>query len=541
MHVTGTSRCVPGPAGVSGFHTRNGQAVAGKVFADKLRTMSSIRLVGVLLGSVVACGCSTGGADLGTDGGEVGSSSGTGGVENRGVGGARDVELPSASGAGGAAQNADACTGEPVAVPIESGHALASATYVASALQAGVRPDPSLLRRAEFQAYFAPPAGSTPGGFGRFSVSGDDSAVLEVASVGNVPATTTPVSLIVIVDESSTMHEELPIAADLLSAMFTAPVGGLGSAPGDRLTVIEWRDEVATVVSAEPAGSAKATSAPEVIRARATEQLAGAPSFPALGDAVQAAIDGTLDAAPHVVMLTDGGLAVNDEMRAQVDRWRVVAATSIVELHDVAEGPMPHRRAVMEPFVDGVQVYVGSRGGVAPVFASRLFGDRFGEMFRVRKVVAGTVAGDGFQVVPPQDVLDPNATPGFGPWVGDGGTSFMRPAVTFCGLGLPDVVGVVAIGVDPAATFTARQFGWAPVDPLGTLSEARAARMEVVDRLVDQIGGVCPPDAEAVTKLVTDIDLLRTSTSLSGVDLSEHQTALMEMSQWAVAHKLACK
>jgi hypothetical protein len=464
------------------------------------------------------------------------TSSGTGGDANMGsssgsgVGGV-DREVGEPIGGGAPTQSGDQCRAE-AAVPIETGHPLASATYAASALQAGLRPDPAVLRRADFQAFFAPSAGQTPGAFGRFSASDGAApgAVLEIGSVTASPATPSPVNLVLVIDEHSSMREELSLAAELLDAMSTDPVRGLGAAAGDTLTVLEWRDEVVAMTSVEDAASA--------LRARAKQQLAGAPSFAALGPAVQSAV-AKAEAPSHVVLLTDGAFEIDERVRAELASWRTFAATSVVELHAVTAGPLPYRGPLLEAFEGGGQLYVGTVGGETPAFASSLFGARFGELFRVRQESKGYVVGTGFSIA---EALPSDGAATFGPWTGDGGAVFMRPDVEFCGGPVPASVAVsAAVGAEPEASFTALPFGTVFTAPAATLSEARAARMELVDRLVDHLGGTCPPDAQALTALLAELDVQLGGQALTGTDLDEHLAAVSEIRGWVDNLKTVCK
>jgi len=473
----------------------------------------------------------------GDGGGNLGSSTGTG------------AQGP----ADGEGLTSDATCAPDAIVALPAGHRMASALYAISALEAGIPPDPALLRRDDFQRYFAPPPGSTPGSYGRFTANGISTdgmpqALLEAGVVSAAPATPTPVHLIAVVDESSSMREEIALAADLVEQM-TLP-GALGSAKDDRLTVIEWTDQpVALLTNASAKDGVFDTTAPVAdLRKRATGQLAGAPSFEQLRAVVGDAIDAS-EATPHVVVLTDGGFDLDTTAIATLEGWSARGAiASVVELHGLAEisdDAMPYHPELGAAFSGGLDLFIGARAGLVPTDEAVVFHDSFAQLFRpsTQRAVA-SLAAPGFRF----EAFDAAGTPGDGSvrvaWIGDGGFTPVRASMIACSDAFPDkaVVEAGAGEGDPdRAAFTAFRLDVPPPDPQ-SLSEARTLRMSFVDRLVSVLESKCDlSQASPYALLVADLDTTMQANGLDGDALAEHQVIVGRMQHWLGLYPSACQ
>jgi hypothetical protein len=486
-----------------------------------------------------------------TEAGEPGTSGGDDGTSSSGSAG-------SPEGAGVAestdAQNGPQGCGPAAAVALAESHRLGSALYAISALDAGVLPKPTLLRRDDFQAYFAPPPGSAAGAFGRFfpggTTDGAPQALLETSLFTAPPATPTPVHLVVVIDESSSMREELALAAGVLGEMTRD--GALGASAGDALTVIEWGDEptVSLDLAAPDAdGTFDVAAMVADLESRASTQLAGAPSFDRLervaGDVVDAS-----STASHVVMLTDGGFEIDAHARdAIASLSRRGAIVSLVELHGLAESTddaMPFRPELAATFAGGTHLFLGSRVGVTPSELAPTFHDRFGELFRVRRTDAiGSLYADGFRLVPVEPEPVGAETSGVSTaWIGDGGLVTMRANMVACAGALGPEVAVVAGLLDDASSespFTARAFDAQSPD-LTTAAEARVARSAFVDRLVDLLEAPCDlGDTSPFRALGADVEASFQATTLEAGALAEHQAVLARMKEWLLSYQAVCQ
>lgn len=202
---------------------------------------------------------------------------------------------------------------------------MASAEYARAALASGALPDPTSLALDDFLARFAPPPGDTAavaGGLLASDLSDPLKAQLDVtlfpaASELGVPST----HLVVVVDASQGMFQELPLASKVLR--------GLGTSldeSGDRLSVVRWSAANELVVERSLTPAASADEAAASLESPASQL----PPSADLSTALEMLV-GLVDGGPaHVVLLTDGGSPVEPSTVARLRTGGAVV--SVIQL-----------------------------------------------------------------------------------------------------------------------------------------------------------------------------------------------------------------
>lgn len=346
------------------------------------------RLAYLTLGLLTAA-CSTGEADLGPAG-EGGGSSGYG--AGGGTPEATPAGLADQAGVGDVAPTqAATCPIDPVQfVPR---HRMASATFAVAAAAAGAWPDVdrSQFDAGEFLTYFSLP--SAAGGYGHVG-STDGAGELPVDAFVQTTGAPQPQHLVLVVDTSVSMRNELLLAGGVVEAL----AGTLPQDGGDRFTLIEWgahvgsftpsaagaSGDVHTVAAGDAAGLASAFA--DYAEGLVDAQLGAGGS---LGDA-QGAVAEALKLEPvagHVVLVTDGGVTPDDRTLSAIASWTQLGArVSIVEVRSQASlFGASHHRALLDLLAD-------QGGGITAFVSDATLGDFALEADRLLR--AGRVGGD---------------------------------------------------------------------------------------------------------------------------------------------------
>ncbi len=201
----------------------------------------------------------------------------------------------------------------------------ASAAFAVAALRGGSWPDinRSLLSHDEFLSHFATSYGE-PGPFARMR-TGPNGAVVDLfvdVTPGDFKA---PTHLIAVVDTSVSMRDDLDAAAEVVS-QFGAHLSEAGQS-GDLFSIVTWGSEALPFTMADQTATVvgeQAKSLSDAFRQHAqtlkTEQLPpGAGMEPVVERVEELLLAQTGEAAAAVVIVTDGGVAVDPELLL---RWR---------------------------------------------------------------------------------------------------------------------------------------------------------------------------------------------------------------------------
>lgn len=335
-----------------------------------------------MLGVSALGACSNMGADAGASGGLDDDGPGFGGGSGSSGTGTSDRALAEVPGGGGTmALGAPpyACASDAdwrgwQAAPLPWG-SMASAEYARAALASQALPDRHSLSLEDFLARFAPPPGDTAtvaGGLFSSDLSDPLKAQLDVTvfpARSELPAP--PVHLVVVVDTSQGMSQELAFASKVLR--------GLGTSldeQGDELSVVRWSAASELVVERSSTPAASAELAANSLEASASQLPPSADLSTTLGLLLELGVDATT----HVVLLTDGGSPV--ELSAVARLRALGSVVSIVQLVGA------QRTGDSLPFAGGLLRSVAREGQGAALWlhetysGAGLLSGRFDAVFR---------------------------------------------------------------------------------------------------------------------------------------------------------------
>lgn len=218
---------------------------------------------------------------------------------------------------------------------------LAGAMFAVASLKDGNWPnnvDSSLFALQDFYAYFTieESAQTSTAVHGRLTEVVDPSgntprSVLQLfVTPQNLELSGAPkaVDLVVVVDTSSSMRNDLGIASDVLQHLASQVRAQ------DSFEIVEWGAKAELFVSdaANPADRAEAFAAK--LDALKTAQLGPGGSLGPVTEVVSTVIEGR--ANPHIVVVTDGGLVADSESFATIAAWRTQSApVSFIEVQGV--------------------------------------------------------------------------------------------------------------------------------------------------------------------------------------------------------------
>jgi len=241
---------------------------------------------------------------------------------------------------GGGALGTPACEGDGLTFQISPNatHRRASAAFAVAAVHAKTWPDinRSLLSHEEFLAFFSRSDQGSP--FGRVRGAENGARILDVF----VPPPATPpapMHLILVVDTSTSMRNDLALAGDLVKQFGVA----ISAHADDHMTVIEWGSQPLIFEASSGDTTAPSTRAMQLgedfaVRANelANAQLGPGASLGPAEQVVAQAIEVTQD-TPHVVVITDGGIVADSDSFAAIEAWRA-KQRSVVSFLEIA-GP----------------------------------------------------------------------------------------------------------------------------------------------------------------------------------------------------------
>lgn len=493
----------------------------GPMWVDAGRALTVAALIGAVgCGSQDAGGDSFGQGGFGGEGGSRGDPAQLGGEID-----SRSVE----------------CAGD-LTIFADPGHRMASALYAKAALGVGAWPrQPELIRRDDFYAYFAPASSAEGAAFGRFFPGPEtDRASMEVWLTRPPAEAIQPVRLVIVVDESSSMRSELALTGGAIELLAQS----LGAVPGDGLAIVEWGDEV-TVELAEGAG---ALSLAQTFRERldAKEQLAGAPSFatlePVVSELLTSEPSKAAGARAHVVLITDGGLAVDAVALSAFRAWGTNGIASVLEVHQVAGAPPPspstQLSSAMHTVGGGLALYLAVDDEPAQdALAQEILVTRFDALFRPSDADSRMqIRGSGIRLT--EEVVAGGQAKA--PWLGHAGSVLARADVTFCAGAPPAALILDAnLGLDQPVSPSFQLFRYdesPPAQPdAGFL---RFRRMQLVDALVDVLQSSCVSHGDRATTLIASLDaeivVAESLQTLLGADGAPHLAALSTLREWAI-------
>ncbi|MFO0555550.1 MAG: hypothetical protein U0271_44645 [Polyangiaceae bacterium] len=443
-------------------------------------------------------------------------------------GGGPDPARPQADEAGGAGGGTAAGTGgqgDPAAVcglstfdfaPVQS-HRLASPTFALAAVLSNAWPDNvevDGLKREEFLTFFAAPtSGDLLGsaGYGRLRTDDQGKLVMD-AFVAEPPATfgdPVPVHLVVVVDTSSSMRNDLSFAANVVEKLAT----GLGSK--DAISFVEWggtatlfQSGKTSVFEAGPNATDAAATFEQHLIELANGQLGPGGSLTTASQVVEDAMVSNPDGqqvpdpqhAQHVVLLTDGGMVPDAATLGAIGRWRRQGAlVSFAEIQG-ALNPDESPMALGSFHADLLEQLSVQAGGLTLVLtpANVSVLDSFDMLFRPASRAARFAMSS-------TDVVEFEA-PAFGlATTGDRTGATSEPQGTWLPLGRPAFFsGAVSLCHSDAAqaTVTIEATGDHPLPDKVSVTGAfadpdqdpRLTRLGIVDLVYDQFVAGCPAD-----------------------------------------------
>ncbi len=449
-----------------------------------------LRLTSALLVLVAANGCSladeTGVGDV-AGGSGAGGSTGNQQTDEIGYEVTEGAPAPTAGADPGSDLSCD--NGVVFEIAPNATHSRVSAAFAVAALDAGTWPaiNRSLLRHDEFLAYFAKSDISAP--FARVRVV-DDHKQLDVFVT--VPPDDASTHLILVVDTSTSMRNDLPLAGEIVSGLATA----LAANAGDHLTVVEWGSDprvfTGSAGSTVPASAAAELGAEFDAHARDLTKAQLGPGG-SLGPA-QAAVDGAIGATsdtPHIVVLTDGGVEADGDAFAAIESWATKsnAVISFIEIAGGSEGAMAEPRSFHREQLASMAI---AGGGLSHFVTHATLGSFLSEFdgsirigrrdVRPRYDMPGVVA---LLSSPEADFaageLGGSSLPR---WSGVGRPVFTSVGVETCSL--PEFGGTV--------TLDGKSY---PVQ-VGDAEDYRVARLDLIDRLFE----ILRQDCAAATPLI---------------------------------------
>jgi hypothetical protein len=322
--------------------------------------------------------------------------------------------------------------------PLASG-GLGSVQYSRAALEAKRWPDGSNLSVDDFRAYFSDKSTVIePRLAARFSSSSDTDGVLSLRFRLPRPQGRAPLHIVAVADVSLS-------AADLASfreAVLTDLAVAVDRSEGDRLSLVSYGD------SPEVLFEAPVAEAEQSLKAVTGDKGLPGKDGNNLGAAIERAASLLAGEHGHIVVLSDGGQAINDNIGYSVASAR--AAGHLVSAVQFAapldNGASPNATLFYNGALLGA---IASRGGGSHLYANELLaadGDQTALAARYEELFAIAASDVSVTVTLPPGVTSTLPVPG----PGEGGLGVSVSAVRGFGVDVP-VVGCAG-AFDPAIT-----------------------------------------------------------------------------------------